>query len=185
MRRVVEALAAAGLDYMVTGSTVSSLQGEPRATHDIDIVIEMNPVTAYRLSKLFPEPEFYLDELAAREAAEHGGMFNLLHVETGDKIDFWVLTDDAFDRSRFARRCEQQAGDLRFSASRPEDTILMKLKWARMSGGSEKQYTDALRVYEVQAGRLDAEYLQRWGAALGVSDLLERILRDAEPLQGS
>ncbi len=26
-----------------------------------------------------------------------------------------------------------------------EDTILMKLRWAKLSGGSEKQFTDALR----------------------------------------
>ena len=39
LKRVVQALDAAGIDYMVTGSIVSSLQGEPRATHDIDIVI--------------------------------------------------------------------------------------------------------------------------------------------------
>jgi len=30
----------------------------------------------------------------------------------------------------------------------------MKLKWAELSGGSEKQYTDALRVYEVQFEKL-------------------------------
>ena len=36
---VVRALESAGIDYMVTGSIVSSLQGEPRLTHDIDFVV--------------------------------------------------------------------------------------------------------------------------------------------------
>lgn len=40
----------------------------------------------------------------------------------------------------------------------------MKLKWARMSGGSEKQFIDALRVYEVQHGLLDQSYLDAWAA---------------------
>jgi hypothetical protein len=35
-----ERLAAAGIPYMVTGSVASSFHGEPRATRDIDIVIE-------------------------------------------------------------------------------------------------------------------------------------------------
>ncbi len=32
----VRALENAHIDYMLTGSVVSSLQGEPRSTHDID-----------------------------------------------------------------------------------------------------------------------------------------------------
>jgi predicted nucleotidyltransferase len=36
----VKALEATGSEYMLTGSLVSSMQGEPRATHDIDILVE-------------------------------------------------------------------------------------------------------------------------------------------------
>jgi hypothetical protein len=39
LKGVVTRLDEAGIEYMLTGSIVSSLQGEPRATHDIDIVI--------------------------------------------------------------------------------------------------------------------------------------------------
>ena len=42
LTKVVQALDAAGIEYMVTGSVVSSLQGEPRATHDIDLVVDLN-----------------------------------------------------------------------------------------------------------------------------------------------
>ena len=31
----------------------------------------------------------------------------------------------------------------------------MKPRWAELSGGSEKQFTDALRVYELRYGELD------------------------------
>jgi hypothetical protein len=61
----------------------------------------------------------------------------------------------------------------------------MKLKWSRLSGGSKKQYVDALRVYEVQGEQLDHEYLERWAAALGVSDLLEQIIGEAESVDGT
>ena len=46
-----------------------------------------------------------------------------------------------------------------------------------MAGGSEKQFTDALRVYEVQFGKLDIEYLEYWAKQLNVEDLLEEIKR--------
>ena len=39
LKRIVEALDGAGSPYMLTGSLASSLQGEPRASHDIDLVI--------------------------------------------------------------------------------------------------------------------------------------------------
>ena len=58
----------------------------------------------------------------------------------------------------------------------------MKLKWARMSGGSEKQYVDALRVYEVQYQTLDQAYLDRWAKSLGVDAILTRLQQEAKPL---
>ena len=67
--------------------------------------------------------------------------------------------------------------------SSPEDTILMKLKWAKLSEGSEKQYTDALRVYEVQFEKLDMDYLIEWSKRLGVDALLKRIQEEAEVLK--
>ena len=59
----------------------------------------------------------------------------------------------------------------------------MKLLWARMSGGSEKQIQDALGVYELQFGRLDREYLQRWAVTLGVADDLKSLEDKARPVE--
>lgn len=39
--RVIGALKAAELAYMITGSLASSVQGEPRATHDLDLVVDL------------------------------------------------------------------------------------------------------------------------------------------------
>jgi hypothetical protein len=46
--------------------------------------------------------------------------------------------------------------------STPEDTILMKLRGANLSGGSEKQFRDALKVYEIQYQNLDLNYKEAW-----------------------
>ena len=96
----------------------------------------------------FPSPEFYLDENSIRKALADRSMFNLIHVKEGDNVDFWMLTDEEFDRSRFSRRREELIFGTRLYVSSPEDTILTKLRWSRLSGGSEKQFIDALRVYE-------------------------------------
>jgi hypothetical protein len=58
----------------------------------------------------------------------------------------------------------------------------MKLRLAILSGGSEKQFTDALRVYEVQHGTLDLAYLNEWSARIGVDSLWRRLCDEATPL---
>jgi len=42
LKKIIQALDQAEIPYMITGSIVSSLQGEPRSTHDIDILIANN-----------------------------------------------------------------------------------------------------------------------------------------------
>lgn len=106
--------------------------------------------------------------------------FNVIETAEGDKVDFWLLTDDAFDQSRFARKYKEDVFGIRLKVSAPEDTILQKLRWSDLSGGSEKLYGDALRVYEVQHARLDQVYLDKWSKSLGVEDLLARIREEAE-----
>jgi hypothetical protein len=181
LARVLSALTAGGVEYMVTGSIASSLQGEPRSTHDIDVVVVLSPDAARKLVEAFPPPSFYLSDEAIRDALQRGAMFNLLSIDDGEKVDFWPLTDEAFDRSRFARKRLENIPGLDLYVSAPEDTILAKLRWSRLSGGSEKQMTDALRVFEVQRGSLDLDYLNRWASQLGVDDLWQRIQAEAEP----
>jgi len=178
LTEAVAALEAAGVGYVLTGSLVSSLQGEPRATHDVDIVIEVVLDAVKELASAFGTPRYHFDELAARAAMRERGMFNLLDTTTGDKVDFWALTDSEFDASRFARRIGTDAFGPLVYVTTPEDTILQKLRWARDSGGSERQLRDAVGVFELQGEALDMGYLEDWADRLGVSDLLETV-RDA------
>lgn len=182
LRRVVSVLNEAGVPYMATGSIVSSLQGEPRSTHDIDLVVAITAAAVPELTGAFPPPDFYLDDVAVREAIARRDMFNLLDTTGGDKVDFWVLKDHPFDQECFAHRQAVDAGGMRLMVSRPEDTILQKLRWAQMSGGSEKQFTDALRVYELQFGRLNREYMNQWAGKLGIELLWRRLQAEAVPL---
>ena len=182
LRRVVETLERAGVDYMLTGSFVSSLQGEPRATHDIDVVVAMDKAAVRTLVDAFPSPEFYLNEEAAYSAIATQGMFNLIAITEGDKVDFWLLTEDPFDRSRFSRKSVEEILGISLCVPSPEDTVLAKLKWTKESGGSEKHFVDALRVREVQGATFDHAYVDEWAKRLSVEDLWQRIQREAEPL---
>ncbi|MFN0199827.1 MAG: hypothetical protein ACKVT0_23995 [Planctomycetaceae bacterium] len=179
LRQVTTLLDRNGIDYMLTGSVVSSLQGVPRSTHDIDIVISLHEADIEKLAEGFSPPRFYLNRQAMRDALAHKSMFNLIDVIEGDKVDFWILTDHPFDQSRFARKSIDEFMGMRLKVSRPEDTILAKLQWSVKSGGSEKQLTDALHIYEVQRASLDVDYLNQWVEPLGITSLWLRLLDEA------
>ncbi len=179
LKRLVEVLQRLSIPYMVTGSVASSLQGEPRASHDIDLVVSIQPAQAPDLARAFPEPDFYLTEDSIQEGIRTGSMFNLLSIADGEKVDFWLLTDSPFDQSRFARRRVERFNGLELLVAAPEDTILMKLNWAKMYGGSMKQFTDALRVYELQGSKLDLEYLDFWARELQVEASWQQLQEQA------
>lgn len=177
---VVDALEAQGIEYMLTGSVASSLHGQPRSTHDIDVVVSIQGSAVPGLADAFGPPRYYFDADAAREAVAQGPMFNLIDTETGSKVDFWILTADPFDTSRFRRRCKEDLFGRQFWVSSPEDTILAKLRWAVLSGGSEKHFADAVRVYEVQHDTLDQTYLDQWAESLGAKPLLDQLRDEAD-----
>jgi hypothetical protein len=183
LKRVIAVLDANGIEYMVTGSLVSSSQGEPRATHDIDLIVRIQAASVPALARAFPAPEYYLDEVAAVEAIGRADMFNLLEGATGDKVDFWILGSDPYDHERFHRRVRSDLGGVDAYVSRPEDTIIQKLRWCDLSGGSEKQFGDARAVFELQFKSLDLRYIEQWVAKLNLTSLWQRIQDEANPLQ--
>jgi len=161
---------------MLTGSLVSSIQGEPRATHDIDLIVVATPKGIEAFLAEFPNEDYFYDPEAAKEAVSHGGMFNILSM-TGDKVDIWALTNSAFDQARFARKQTVKLFGLSVFVSSPEDTVLMKLLWSKKCGGSEKQLFDAARVYSLQQDTLDKAYLEEWVDKLKLEDQLASMAR--------
>src|SRR4029079_4115348 len=83
------------LRYAVVGSWGSSIYGEPRFTNDIDIIVELPEAMIPSFCKEFPTPEFYWSEPAISDAVRTGFQFNLLHPDTGNKIDFMVAGSES------------------------------------------------------------------------------------------
>jgi len=182
--RVVKVLDRLGIPYMVSGSFASSIHGVPRMTYDADLVAEI------RLDHVAPlvaglKDEFYVDAEMIREAIAQGSSFNIIHLESVFKVDFFLPKTRAFDQTEFARRRKERLLEDREEevyVTTPEGIILSKLEWYRMGGeASEQQYRDVLGVIREQseAEGLDWGYLTYWARELGIEDLLEKARQDA------
>ncbi|MBK7057875.1 MAG: hypothetical protein IPH52_23045 [Leptospiraceae bacterium] len=90
LKKTLSVLDAHNIEYMLVGSFVSSLYGEPRSTQDIDMIVSINRNHIANLIREFPPPKYYLDEELIQLAIENEKMFNLLDTEEGDKIDFYI-----------------------------------------------------------------------------------------------
>lgn len=180
--QIVSFLRKQQIEYMITGSVVSSLQGEPRLTHDIDIVVQIDATAIPALAKSFPSPRYYFSEASILDALKNKTMFNLIDSLESDKINFWLLTEDEFDQTRFSRKIANSVFGIELNVSTPEDTILAKLRLSKMAGGSEQQFTDALRVYELQFGKLDLNYLESWIQKLELDKFWKRLKKEAQPI---
>jgi hypothetical protein len=174
LRQVVDALLDAGIRYMICGSLASSRHGEPRSTYDFDVVADLSPEHAAALTREL-SADFYVDEQLIADAVRIRSSFNLVHLDSGMKIDVFTLRDREFSRVELARAISVPTadGDAVMMAT-AEDTLLTKLEWYRKTGdSSDRPWRDVLGILARQGGQLDVAYSRRWAARLGI---LERAL---------
>ncbi len=145
LRRVATALDGLNVRYFVTGSMATIYYGRPRLTNDIDIVVDLPLDRIAALIRAFDPSEFYVDEQGVRDAVAAHGQFNIIHPESGFKIDLMIPARDEFNASRFGRRRRLEIGEgslVPFAA--PEDVILRKLEYYA-AGGSDKHLSEQRR----------------------------------------
>jgi hypothetical protein len=178
---VIDALDRLSIPYMLTGSVASSYHGRPRSTHDADIVIDPTPATLDALVSQLTDAGFYINSDGAREAIRRRRAFNAIDGTHGCKIDLIPRRDRAFSQEEFRRRIIVDLSVRpRTAVVTAEDAVLSKLEWARLSGDSERQLTDAASIVALNP-EIDRGYVQRWASELGVLDLWERIAGPTKP----
>ncbi len=162
-----------GVPYFVTGSVASLTYGEPRLTHDVDLVLELTDRDAVRIEAAFPADEFYCppEEVIRIETRRpRRGHFNLIHHATGFKADVYLRSRDALHDWAFEHRRRVGTGPDATWFAPPEYVIVRKLEYYR-EGGSQKHLTDIQGMLDVLGEDMDYDNLQRWVSVIGLTDL--------------
>lgn len=177
--KVARALTSVGAEYFLGGSLASSIQGEPRATNDIDFVIAL-PAGKVGALRDALGADFEVDTDMLRDAILHARCANVFYLPVVTKVDLFGRAYEPFDETEFSRRRSVvvRASGESLVIKSPEDTVLRKLLWYRQGGEiSEKQWRDVVSVLQISGEIMDRTYLTLWAARLNVADLLERAQR--------
>jgi len=172
----VARLASLGVPYMVTGSTAGILYGEPRMTHDVDIVVQLTQRDVPRFVDAFPDEEFYCppaEVLAIEVRRGMRGHCNLIHHATGFKADIYLASDELHAWALTRRRTLVLDG--RDVAVAPvEYVIVRKLEYYR-EGRSSKHVRDIRGMLEISDADLDHGALDRWIDRLGLRPIWDEV----------
>jgi hypothetical protein len=168
---VSDRLAERNLPFMLTGSFALAYYATPRMTRDLDIVVALSESDVDGLVAVF-EPDFYIDADAARVAVRSERMFNLMHLESGVKVDLIIRKSSEFRQVEFARRRAVAIAGTRTWIVSCEDLILSKLVWA-LESNSELQRRD---IRQLLAEAADLDHIREWAPQLGVTMLLNELM---------
>ena len=184
LQMAVNVLNDLGIQWMLVGSYATSAWGEARFTDDIDIVVDLSSDQVTSLCAAFAGDEFYVSEVAAREAVRLRKQFNVLHPASGNKIDFMIARRDEWGRLQMNRRQQGtiQSG-LTVQIVSPEDAIISKMRYYK-EGGSDKHLRDSAGVPAVQGDRVDRDYIAQWSNNFGLTEIWIAILKRVDDVYG-
>ncbi len=166
------------IPYLLTGSLAVAFYGYPRATHDIDFVLEISRNAKERLMRaLTALPRIYLQDTIQLHDPNIS-FYSLYHTYVGVKIDLWLVTSTEFDR-KWQRRRAIRIIDTTIPLLSPEDLILTKLSWCK-EVPSERHMRDCVGMWLVQKGKLDEKYLLGQAKKLDVANLLSQVIATKE-----
>ncbi len=170
-------LQSAGIRYFISGSVAAMLYGEPRVTHDMNLVVFLRAPDLGKLPKLFPPPEFYVppsEVLAAEMAWQQHGCFNVIHADSSLKADLFAANRDEFHAWAIRNLKHYSARGMEVSLAPPEYVIVRKLEYFR-EGGSDKHPRDIRGRLNISGDQINQADLQEWIQRRGVKEKWKRV----------
>ena len=181
LKLVLEALDAAGVEYLIGGAIAEWAWGEPRATQDLDLVIKIPIKAINKLSKELEKRDMLIPADIILDAILEDRAdipINAIHMHSGLKADLYPVREgDELRQSAFQRREQVDYGPPigKVYIHSPEDLILYKLMYFGLSQQS-KHSRDIAAILKSKKNELDIDYIEQWSARLGLSSLWMEML---------
>lgn len=181
VRLVIEALEAAGVGYLVGGAVAAWAWGEPRATMDLDLVVDIPLESVNKLSNELEKRDMLVPaEIFLESILEHRSdiPINAIHMHSGFKADLYpVRPGDELRQSAFQRRKRIDLGPKigEIYLHSPEDLIIYKL-WYYSLSQQTKHLRDITSIVHALGDELDYQYLEHWVDRKGLNTLWAELL---------
>jgi hypothetical protein len=185
LKLVLEALQAAGVEYLIGGAIAGWAWGEPRTTHDLDLVVDLPIEAVSRLSNelkirdMLVPPEIILDTLIEDRADIP---INAIHIYSGLKADIYpIRSGDELRKEAFRRRLLVDFGPPigNVYVHSPEDLIIYKLLYFSISE-QPKHIRDITAILRAQKNQLNLDHIEKWANRLGLTSIWHELLGDVE-----
>lgn len=169
-----------GLQFHITGGSISSAYGEPRLTQDVDIVV--SPVQLKEKTQAFidllVESDFMFTETVVRQGIQSGDLFQLLDLTESLKLDIYPreLIAGELERSEMAELFD---GMFLPIVSRT-DSALSKLIW--IEKGSARSRRDFRSIFR-HCNSDQQEEIREEAKSLSLSKLLNDVLSESDEIR--
>ena len=183
LKLILECLEVAGVEYLIGGAIAEWAWGEPRATQDLDLVINLPLKAVVKFSKelekrnMLVPADIILDAMMEDRADIP---LNAIHMYSGLKADLYLMREgDTLRQNAFQRRIVVDYGPPigKVYVHSPEDLILYKLMYLGLSG-QPKHARDIAAILHAKKDQLDFGYIEGWVAQLGVGSVWKELLDD-------
>ena len=181
VRLVIAAIEAAGVTYLIGGAVAAWAWGEPRATLDLDLVVDVPLEAVDRLSEELEKRGMLVPAEIIRDnilESRSDLPINAIHMYCGYKADLYPLREgDELRASALQRRQKIDMGEPfgELYLHSPEDLIIYKLCFYSLSQQT-KHIRDITSIVITLGDELDFDYIENWANKKGWTSLWDDLL---------
>lgn len=157
-QHIVGFLEALHATYLIVGGMATGVLGEPRLTHDVDIIADVGGMKLAGFLQKAKEAGFLFKDARVHSDVQQKGTFRLQYQKSWVDI---IVASTELEQSAFQRAKRVKVLGIEASFPSPEDFILLKL-----IPGRPKDLLDVESVILRNRDRLDRAYLERWAQQL-------------------
>jgi len=173
----IEPLNKLDIPYMVTGAVAAIIYGEPRMTHDLDVVLQLEAENISPFIQAYPRNLFYCppeEIIQIENKRDCQGHFNLIHHATGFKADIYLMGRDPLHVWAMNQRKSYPLEGQEIWVAPPEYVIIRKLQFYK-EGSSEKHINDIQSIIQTSGNIINRHILEEKIVKMNLGEVWESI----------